>query len=445
MHMLRQTARAGLGAALLALAVAPAAADVAGTGTANVQVNFVTQRLGITATFAAGPGDLPGVDLGTLAPFSASNVALRNVDVLTGASFAVPFANPGDAFTAVGDLACPASGCATIPGTFAFVGFLDPENVDLLPNDRFYTFDGAIDCTGNAVLGVNCTGPFALNAFTPAPVGTGPTVAVMGSHPYFDPRLGVRRALDTRVTLTDVTAPGTLDVAGLSRVRGAIPAPYLTSTDGFEAIYFDIATGAIFTQAEVCVVVDADRDGVVDGTATAVSRLAGLHYVGNAFVLENIRIDDVYACLTVSSLSPFALVASPAQQTTTTTPTASTTSTTTGATSSTTTTIPPCASARACLAALKGDIDCAEGLPASFGKLVDQKVKTANAKLGQTAGKSAAKVAKLVKQARGAVQAIDKKAQALAKKRKNGISAACRQGVGAAVAPVLAELAAGRL
>jgi hypothetical protein len=260
------------------------------------------------------------------------------------------------------------------------------------------------------------------------------------------------RNLDTRVTLGNVTLPGLLNVAGFSRVRGAIPAPYQTSTDGFEAIYFDIATGAVFTEAEVCVVVDADTNGVVDGTDTAVSRLAGLHYVGNAFVLENIRIDGSYACLTVSSLSPFALVASPRQTTTTTTPTTPTTSTTAPGTtpttapgSTTTTTIPPCASARACLAELKGGIACAGALPASFGRLIDKKIKAANAKLGKTAGKPAAKVAKLVKQARAAVQAIDKKAGALAKKKRQGISATCRESVAGALAPVLAELAAGRL
>ncbi len=453
MHVFGQTMIVTLAGGLLALAAAPARAAVAGTGTATVQVDLDFEELSVTATFADQVGDLPGVNLGTLAPFSALGVVLSTVNVGTGADFEVPFANGTDTFTAVGSIACPAGGCLAFPGPFAFVGFLDPVDVDLLPDDLLYTFDGSVSCAfGSGV--ANCSGPFALNAFEPAPVPTGSEVTITGSHPYFDPRLGVRRELQTRVTLNDVSAPGTLEVAGLSRVRGAIPQPYLTSTDGFEAIFFDIATQAIFTNAEVCVVVDADRDGVVDGTDTATSRLAGLHYVGNTFVLENIRLDDVYACLTVTSLSPFALVASPAGTTTTTTPTTSTTSTTApgttptttpGATSTTTTTIPPCASARACLAELKGDVECPEGLPASLGAFIDRKVRAATTKLGQAGSKPAAKAAKLTKQARAAVQAIDKKAAALAKKKKKGISAACRQSVGEAVAPVLQELAAGRL
>src|SRR5262249_39934913 len=134
--------------------------------------------------------------------------------------------------------------------------------------------------------------------------------------------LGIIRTLDTRVTLSDVTAPGTLSVTAFSRLRGPIASPFVTSTsDGLNAIVFDGATGAIFTNAEVCVVVDADLDGIVDGTSTPVSRLAGLHFEGNAFVLKNTRIDGMYACVTVTSLSPFAIVASPSTSPSTTTTT----------------------------------------------------------------------------------------------------------------------------
>src|SRR5262249_48612254 len=163
--------------------------------------------------------------------------------------------------------------------------------------DKADSFDGSVDCTGNAVA-VDCTGPFALNFFEPADFQAGAQVGIPGSATYFDPLLGPTRQLDTRVTLTNASA-GTRDLTAFSRVRGAIPAPYLTSTDGFDAIYFDVATGAIFTDAEICVVVDRDHDGIVDGTQTAVSRLEGLHFVSGAFVLETIRIDDIYACLTV--------------------------------------------------------------------------------------------------------------------------------------------------
>jgi hypothetical protein len=71
--------------ALLVLGTAPALAGVAGTGTATVKVDFVAQKLGVNATFGNQPGDLQGVNLGTLAPFMATGVSLTNVDVLTGA------------------------------------------------------------------------------------------------------------------------------------------------------------------------------------------------------------------------------------------------------------------------------------------------------------------------------------------------------------------------
>src|SRR5262249_22476023 len=223
-----------------------------------------------------------------------------------------------------------------------------------------------------------------------------------------------------------------------SRLRGAIPAPYLTSTDGFDAIYFDVATGAIFTDAEICVVVDADHDGIVDGTSTAVSRLTGLHFVGKAFVLETIRIDDIYACLTVNSLSPFALVASPPPATTTTTTTAPVPTTTTS------TTIPGCVTARDCLGRLKASVDCPEGLDPKLGSFIDNKVGAALAKLAKAEAKPS-KTAKFSKQARNLVNAIDHKAAMLLKRKKKPISPACRGSVGKAVAPVLQEIQAGQV
>src|SRR5262245_3014038 len=436
-----------------AMLAAPALAGVAGTGTATVMVNFITQKLAVTATFANQPGDLTGVNLGTLDPFSATGVSLSNVNVGTGASFKVPFANATESFRAVGDIACPATGCATIPGTFAFEGLLDMVDVSILPPDLIYTFDGSVGCTGNAVVGVNCTGPYALNYFTPEPIPAGQIVVIPGTHSFYDPRLGIVRSFETRVTLTDVPAADTLRVAGFSRLRGAIPAPYVTSTDdGFEAIFFDVATGAIFTNAEVCVVVDADLNGIVDGTRTPVSKLAGLHFVGNAFVLQNTRIDGKYACVTVTSLSPFAFVAAPNESTTTTLPGSTPTTTTTPAGEATTTTTPagptttrrPAgATARDCLSRLKDLVDCPGGLPPALGTVIDNKVNAAGSKLAKAAEKPT-KAKKFARAARTLLHAIDKKAAALAKKKHNGISAECRQSVDEALNPTLGEIDAGR-
>jgi hypothetical protein len=426
---------------LLVLVGAPAMAGVAGMGTAEVTVNFITQKLGVTATFANQPGDIPNVNLGTLAPFSATGVKVSNVDVLTGGSFVAPFTNGTDAFTADGDVACPAAGCATLPGVFGFVGQLDPTElqISLLPSDKVYTFDGSATCTGNAVIGANCSGPFALNFFSPTDFQPGAQVVIPNSDTYFDPSLGIVRHLDTRVTLSNVTTAGTLDVTAFSRERGTIPAPYVTSTDdGFNAIYFDIATGAIFTDAEICVVVDANRDGIVDGTHTPVSHLEGLHFVGNAFVLETIHIDGIYACLTVNSLSPFALVASPPPTTTTITSTTSTTITTT------TTTIPACSTALDCLGRVKNSIDCPGGLDPKLGSFINKKLASASARLTKAEAKPT-KAAKFGKQARTLLTVIDHKAAALAKRKKKPISAECSDSVNAAVAPVLQAIAAGQL
>lgn len=448
MHLRTHVGPVGLAAALLSMA-APALAGVAGTGTSVVDVNFITQKLSVTATFGDTPGDIPGVNLGDLAPFTATGVSLTNINVLTGASFTVPFAtaNASDSFRAVGDIACPPSGCTTLPGTFAFVGILDTVDVSLLPpDDKVYTFDGSVDCTGNAVVGVHCPGPFALNYFKREDIAPGADVVVTGTHTFYDPLLGRMRTFETRVTLSDVSTPGSFQVTGFSRIRGAIPAPFVTSTDdGFDAVYFDVATGAIFTNAEVCVVVDADRDGIVDGTRTAVSRLQGLHYVGNAFVLENIRIDDIYACVTVSSLSPFALVASPEESTTTTTLVTETSTTTTPTTSTTTTTtLPACATARDCLGELKGRVKCPEGLAPALSTFIDKKVNAAGAKLAKAVSRPT-KAKKFARQAKALLTQIDKKAAMLAKKKKNGISADCRQSVGQALAPTLGEIASGSL
>src|SRR5262249_38316998 len=181
--------------------------------------------------------------------------------------------------------------------------------------------------------------------------------------------------------------------------------------------------------------------GIGEGSSRGVSRLAGLHFVGKAFVLETIRIDDIYACLTVNSLSPFALVASPAPATTSST---ITTTTVPGPTTTTTTTIPGCVTARDCLGRLKASVDCPEGLDPKLGSFIDNKVGAALAKLAKAEAKPT-KAAKFSKQARNLVNAIDHKAAMLLKRKKKPISSACQQSVGEAVAPVLQAIEAGQL
>jgi hypothetical protein len=252
------------------------------------------------------------------------------------------------------------------------------------------------------------------------------------------------------VTLSDVTAPGTLSAAGFSRLRGAIPSSFVTSTtDGFHAIFFDVATGATFTNAEVCVVVDADLDGTVDGTVTPVSRLVGLQRVSNGFVAQSTRIDGMYVCAMVTSLSQFAIVASPATKRPTTTTTATTTTTLRRGhgptiTATTTTTLPACATARDCLETLKDSIVCPEGLAPKLGTFINRKVRAAITRLDRAASKPK-KAARLTRQARTLIESIEKRAATFAKRKKEPISTACEQSVGHAVAPVLGALDRGRL
>jgi hypothetical protein len=299
---------------------------------------------------------------------------------------------------------------------------------------------------GNTSQGTNCTGPFALNFWTPAVVAAGSQVPITGSQTYFDPRLGITRTLDTRVTLGDVTAPGTLSVAGFSRLRGAIPSSFVTSTaDGFNAIFLDVATGATFTNAEVCVVVDADLDGIVDGTSTPVSRLVGLQRVRNGFVVQSTSINGMYVCVMATSLSQFAIVASSStERPTTTTPTTLRSGHVPTTTSTTTTTLPACATARDCLGALKGSIVCPDGLAPKLGTFIDHKVRVAITKLDRAASKPK-KAARLTRQAQTLIESIGKRAAVFAKRRKKPISAACEQSVDQAVGPVLEALEGGRL
>jgi hypothetical protein len=71
-------------------------------------------------------------------------------------------------------------------------------------------------------------------------------------------------------------------------------------------------------------------------------------------------------------------------------------------------------------------------------------VRAAITKLDRAASKPK-KAARLTRQARTLIESIEKRAAALAKRRKKPISAACEQSAGQAVASVLGALDRGRL
>src|SRR4029078_2069704 len=89
------------------LSAGTALGAVAGTGTATVTVNFVTEKLNVTATFVNQVYDLPGVNMGLGTPYAATNVALSDVDVQTGGSFEVPFEKDTSSFTGIGNILWP--------------------------------------------------------------------------------------------------------------------------------------------------------------------------------------------------------------------------------------------------------------------------------------------------------------------------------------------------
>jgi hypothetical protein len=93
---------------------------------------------------------------------------------------------------------------------------------------------------------------------------------------------------------------------------------------------------------------------------------------------------------------------------------------------------------------VKDSIDCPGGLDPKLGSFIDKKLGAASAKLSKAETKPT-KATKFGKQAKILLTAIDHKAGVLAKRKKKPISAACRDSVNAAVAPVVQAIAAGKL
>jgi hypothetical protein len=426
---------------VVALSPTLALAATAGTGTATVSLTSLlsSPKVSVTADFD-----------GAIPTFSASNVALSGVNIATGANFSVPFsAGASGSFTAVGTISCPATGCATLPGTFSFVGVLSNITTASFPAGSLYTFDGSVSCTGNVVTGINCTGPFALNSFSVEGLGTGSSVTASGDESFTDPSLGTTRSYSWEVTCGGVTVGGDVSVAGLSKVRGALPAGISTAAAGFRGLYFDASSTATFTSARVCIEVDMDEDGIVDGTSIPVSALVILHLESGAFVAKPGFDLLGFACADgLTSLSPFVLaVDTTALPTTTTTtvttttlPGGSSTSTTISGPGGTTTTVPTCSTASQCLSAIRSGPLCPEGGSAALQKTIDKKLKAASAKIAKASTATGAKAAKLSHAAGAALQAIETKADKFLTKKKGSITSDCRERIRKALAPVRSAL-----
>src|SRR5262249_31923781 len=218
------------------------------TGTATVTVNLILRTLGISATFDNATYDL-GVNLGPVGTVTATSVALSNIDLGTGASFVLPMANASNSFDAAGDVACPSGGClAPASGPYGFGLLLRTVSVSLPPSGNVSTFDGSATCPTAAGI-LSCTGPFVLNAFPVDTIAMGPAVTIDRMVSFRDPALAATRGFNARIILTNVTTSGSLDIAGLSRYRGAIPARYATTGGGVPALFFDGRSNATFASA----------------------------------------------------------------------------------------------------------------------------------------------------------------------------------------------------
>lgn len=466
MHAIRRLSVAMVTLGSLLVLAGRANAYTAGTGTASVTVDLSIpfKVTTISATFDSATYDF-GVNMGSVGTVSATNVTLTSANIFTGAAFDIPFSTTGNSFEAVGDIACPSGGCLVpTSGPYAYVGFLRNVNVSVLPADIVYTFDGTVTCTGTTI--ITCTGPFVVNAFAPDLVSTGPFVEVDRSVAFIDSSTGSERMFDARVILHGVTGGVTmLSIAGLSRYRGGLPSGTVPSSDGFSALFFSVDTDATFVTASVCVKVDENGDGVVDGTTLSVSQLVMGLEVGThgAFGAETVSfppggyicLDNLTQLFSVTGRRAdgalFVLVPKTPPPTTTSTTSSSTTittvpggggsTTTTIATGSTTsTTLAPCATARACLIAATSKPLCAETINPKLQKTITKKLNVATTKLGKAAAASGAKAARFQKQARAAISAIDTQADKFVNKKSGAISAACRDSIRSALAPVLGKI-----
>jgi hypothetical protein len=428
-----------LTSALAFLPLGPASASTAGTGTATVTVNLIAKTVSVSAVFDSATYDL-GVNLGPVGTVNATSIGLTNVNIATGASFSVPFSNASNSFTAVGDIACPSGGClAPASGPYAFVGFLQDVIVSLLPPGNLYVFDGSVTCTGSTTL--TCPGPFVLNAFAPSAVATGSQQTIDQAVSFRDPTTGTTRTFNARVILNGVSVGGILNIAGLSRYRGTIPARYALTSGAFRALYFDVSTNAAFTNGRICIEIDANQDGIVDGTTLTVDQLAILHDTSGAFAAVPLVFVDGFICAdAVTTLSPFALVVD-------TTPPTTTTTLAPGATTTTTTTLPPaCATARDCLSEATAAPLCDGTINPKLQKLITKKSGVARTKLqAATQTMKTKKAARLQSQARAAIAAILAKADQFTTKKKGAISSACRDAIKAAFTPVLDAINAGKI
>jgi hypothetical protein len=439
---------------LILFAASHVLADVAATGTLDIQlsgapasvtfdgdISFdagVRTALGWQVNMAADVGDMTYE--GDAVVDTAQKSATFDLNAMSGGDFA---------FTTAGAARCESAGCVNGRGTFTGrLALTDPDGV---LKGGVFTFDGtvAVGAAGNGP-----GGTFAINAFplTLTRVGSDTSVS-SGPQNFFDTVAeGVRTFVaDARFQTVDVA--GATQFVAFSGLPGALPAGI--QLDGALSVFVDVATNAMTSgSVRLCLGYDdVNGDQVVDGTAIAVSRLRLLHAaaIGSAFADVTLSVAGERACGDVPAVGPIVLGVAPAGGSTTTTTTTpgpdATTTTTTPGTTPTSTTLPLCATALECLdAAVAGPLCPGETLHPKLTALVQKKLgKARTALLATRTTSKAKKVARLVAKARKQLEKIGTKASAFASRPKGAITPECRDLIQAATGRVSEQIEANHI
>lgn len=439
---------------LILFAASQVLADVAATGTFDIQlsgappsvtfagdISFdagVRTALGWQVNMASDVGDMTYE--GNAVVNAAEKSATFDLDAMSGGDFA---------FATTGAARCESAGCVNGRGTFT--GRLVLTDPDGVLKGGVFTFDGtaAISTTGSGP-----GGAFAINAFPLTLTRVGSDMSVSsGPQTYFDTVAESVRTFVADARFQTVDVAGATQFVAFSALPGALPAGI--QLDGALSVFVDVATNAMTSgSVRLCLgYVDANGDQVVDGTAIAVSRLRLLHAsaVGSPFADVTLSVAGQRACGDVPAVGPMVLGVAPAGASTTTTTTTpgpdATTTTTTPGTTPTSTTLPLCATALECLdAAVAGPLCPGETVNPKLALLVQKKLGKARAALLATRTTSAAKkLAKLVAKARKQLDKIETKADAFVTKRNGRISADCRDLIRAAMGRVTDQIEANRI
>jgi hypothetical protein len=489
-----------LAAALLLLPATRVLADVAATGTFDIAVSGFPPTVTFNGSITFDPGERT-TDVGDMSFDGDADVSLSS----KSATFSLEALPEGEAefeFTASGAGSCDNTACAGGSGTFAgrFTTITDPDNV--LP-DGIYTFDGTASTSGGSQGGPG--GAFAINAFprTPTPIGSNVSVTT-GPQTFYDTVLDDEHDFVASALFANVSEAGDTQFVAFSALPGAFPTG--VNLNPVAALFVDVTTNAMVSgPVRLCLsYVDADNNGIVDGTANlTVPRLRLLHAasIGAPFTDVTVFAGDLQVCGDAPAVGPIAIGALPPTATTTTTTTStsstlppgattttsstsptvestttsttvpsgestststtvpsgtstttssirpSTTSTTVRGSTTTSTTLPVCANALDCVEeAIAGPLCPGETVNQKLSTVILKKLTTAQtALIDSLATEVAKKKTKLVNKARKQLGKIGTKADAFVKKKKDPISVECRDKIRAAIALVTQQIEANRI